>query len=124
MTFPAHCIFITLAGMLAATSVAADWHWQPRKLAGDYTIYSGSLADMAPRTVTDQKLAISVRGKAAQDIFNAIGPDIKTCGWEEGLQIRQRADGNVSCTRTRQGEYSCHFGFDLRTGDSIPGVVC
>lgn len=66
-----------------------------------------------------------VSGRSAKDLFDAIGPDKKdACSTEPGERIRKLAGEKLFCSRSAKGEYSCSFGFDLRTGKSIGGIVC
>lgn len=66
-----------------------------------------------------------VSGKTAKDMFDAIGVDKKdACSTEPGERIRKLDGEKIFCSRSAKGEYSCSFGFDLRTGKSIGGIVC
>lgn len=73
----------------------------------------------------DKKIAFEITGQGAREIFEAIGPDQKdTCSSESGVRFRSRDDERISCTRNKKGEYSCYFGFDLKSGKSIGGSIC
>jgi len=92
---------------------------------GNYIIYSGGIGDPQKPISNEKKIAIEIDGKAAKEIFNAIGPDVPdVCGATADLRIRKKNDGALSCSRSLKGEYRCHIGFDLQSGKSIGGVVC
>lgn len=96
-----------------------------RKAEVSYLIYGGSLGDMSAATGSDKKIAFSVEGRAARELFDAIGPDRPdVCLEGTGTRVRHRNDENLKCTRSKEGEYHCSFGFDLRTGKSLPGSIC
>jgi hypothetical protein len=95
------------------------------KLDGVYRIYGGGLGDPVAPTAKDKKIMFSLEGKAAKDMFESMGPDVKdACTGESGDRVRKKDDGNLFCSKTEAGEYFCNFGFDLRTGKSIGGIVC
>jgi len=110
---------------LVATSRAASWDGTWNSASAKYIIYSGGLGDMIPPEGNRKKIAIEIAGAAAKDIFNSIGPDIADiCGSGDGMRIRKKNDGALSCSRSVKGEYYCNIGFDLKTGKSIAGVIC
>ncbi|MCC2961644.1 hypothetical protein LK540_14535 [Massilia sp. IC2-278] len=89
-----------------------------------YLVYSGESGDRRPPTNTDRKLAIAIRGQAAKEIFDAIGPDAKgvTCSLEDGERMRSK--GEVWCSYTPSDGYMCFLGFNLRTGKPHSGGTC
>jgi len=96
-----------------------------KKADTTYLIYGGTLGDMTAPTNSDKKIAFSVEGKAARALFEAIGPDKKDACLEGiGARVRHRNDENLECVRSKEGEYRCSFGFDLRTGKAIAGSIC
>lgn len=113
-------------GAMAALSMTyavetSDW-WQFKSFTGSYLIYSNDLGEEQPPTQTDRKASFMVTGQVAKDMFESMYPDAKDrCSSSKGY--RERNKGNVSCTHDRDG-YVCHFGFNLRTGQSIPGATC
>lgn len=118
-----------LAGLIVGATVlslayaAEPGDWQ--SFRAEYVIFSGPyLAERAAPTVKDRKLSIAVEGKAAKDIFNSIGPDMRdTCSGADG--DRDRSKGGVQCTYRREdGSYRCWVGVNLRTGTSYPTVDC
>jgi len=64
-----------------------------------------------------------MKGAAAREIFEAIGPDVPDVCLEKPNRVRKRDSDNFICMRL-DGEYSCKFGFDLVTGKSIGGSIC
>ena len=102
-----------------------DWQLEHKKITGVYGVYGGGLGDPVAPTAKDTKIMFSVDGKMAKEIFDATGPDVKdACTEKSGIRVRKKDHENISCSRTAKGEYYCNFGFDLRTGKSIGGVVC
>ncbi len=96
-----------------------------KKAEAVYRIYGGSLGDPIAATPNDKKIAVSIKGQAARELFEAIGPDKNDeCTAGSGDRVRHRDDENLSCIRTKEGQYSCSFGFDLQTGKSIGGSLC
>lgn len=117
--------------LLAALSLAGDagaGDSEPgpyKKAATTYRIYGGSLGDPTVPTVKNKKVAISMEGQAARELFEEIGPDKHDpCMEGSGTRVRFRDKGNVMCSRSKEGEYVCSFGFDLRDGKSIGGSLC
>lgn len=99
------------------------WEFVFRPLTGHYAIYGGGLGDPVAPSKVDKKIAISINGPAARQMFQSMGPDLKeVCGAENGNRIRQRAE--VSCAYHSGAGYQCDFGIDLVTGNSIGGSVC
>lgn len=91
--------------------------------SSEYSIYAGELGDEKAPTKDDRKLAIEVSGPAAKEIFDSIYPDAKvTCSGEKGERLRRKQ--NLWCAYMPSQGYRCFFGFNLRTGDSIPGGSC
>ena len=111
--------------LLSLAYAAEQVHWPApyRPFKGEYSIYSGDLGDQQAPTKSDRKLSFIIEGLPAKEIFDAIPPDDKeTCDGEKGT--RSRSKENVWCTFHPGNEYTCYFGFDLRTGKSIPGGMC
>lgn len=103
--------------------------WQPLQ-EGRYKIFSGdTVADGEAPTATDRKLSIVVKGQAAKELFDSIGPDAReTCSPEKG--DRERNKGAVQCMFTAKGAnepgmgYRCWIGVNLINGQGIPTVSC
>lgn len=118
--------FWLIALSFAVSANAEDGGPGPyKKAAATYRIYGGSLGDMTAPSVRDRKIAISMEGQAARELFDALGPDKHdACTEGTGTRVRFRDKGNLMCTRSKAGEYECSFGFDLRDGKSIGGSIC
>lgn len=120
--------FLLIVGASALTSLAYASERANRPapysaFKGTYTIYSGELDDQQAPTRDDRRLSFIVEGQAAKDIFNSMSPDDKqTCTGEKGA--RSRTKGTVWCTYHPRDGYTCYFGFNLRTGQSIGGGIC
>ncbi|NHZ60773.1 hypothetical protein [Massilia genomosp. 1] len=119
-------ILLALAAGVPAQAGAGDkepWAAPYKPLKGAYLIYGGSLGEQQAPTRTDRKVAISIEGTAAKELFDAMQPDEKrTC--TDAAGYRERRKGKVSCTYEPDSGYNCYFGFDLRTGKSIGGSIC
>lgn len=117
-----------VAVLVAAHSHAEDkrkWSGKNKPLANaTYLVYSGEPGDRGPPTSTDRKLAIAIRGQAAKEIFDSIGPDAKgvSCGAEVGERMRSK--GEVWCSFMPSDGYMCFLGFNLRTGAPHSGGTC
>lgn len=118
---PAYVLLLTIS----AAAFANDWSFSYRPAAVRYVMYGNSLGDTLPPSSDDQKIAFEITGRAAREMFDAIGPDQQdACAAEPGVRFRARDDEKVSCSRSRDGDYTCHFGFDLKSGKSIGGSIC
>ena len=116
-----HPLLLALLLCISTHSMADEsWQMKHKQITGVYAIYGGSLCDPIAPTAKDRKIMFSVKGKTAREMFDAIGPDVKdACTEGAGIRIRKKDDENLSCIKSERGEYSCNFGFDLRTGKSI-----
>ena len=118
--------FLGAAAMLSlAYAAQSSSSWKP--LHASYTIFSGQhLANRSAPTPADRKLAITLEGKTAKELFDSIGPDQHpTCSQEKG--DRDRRKRGVQCTYSPEENsngYRCWIGIDLQTGESIPVVAC
>ena len=120
--------FLVVALLLASTANAEDktkWTGRNKPLKDTtYLIYSGEPGDRGPPTNADSKLAIAIRGQAAKEIFDSIGPDAKgvSCSLEDGERMRSK--GEVWCSYMPSDGYMCFLGFDLKTGKPHSGGSC
>lgn len=113
---------ISILGLIVACSAAGQEY---RPLASQYMIYSGSIGDPAPATKGDAKASIVISGKAAEDIFNQIGPDIRdSCNADGGSRFRAKAQGAIACQYAKSDGYVCYFGVDLKKGKLVNASVC
>jgi hypothetical protein len=120
-------LLLILACALVMESAASQANWElvQKPITGSYGIYGGGLSDPVAPSRNDSKIMFSIAGKSARDMFDALGPDVKDiCTEGMGMRVRKKDNENLTCLRTEKGEYSCSFGFDLRTGKSIGGSVC
>ena len=119
--------FVLLLAALAVpvAGTAAEWVFSYRTAKVEYAVYGGGLGDPVKPDGRDAKVAFEVTGRAAQDLFAAIGPDrVDRCGAEPGVRFRSRDGDKLACQRSASGEFRCQFGFDLITGKSIGGSIC
>jgi len=118
--------FVFTLTLGAAAATGADQILGPhRKLEGVYRIYGGGLGDPVAPSAKDRKVMFSITGDAARELFDALGPDKKdVCTAGSGIRVRARDNDKLFCMRAAEGDYSCNFGFDLRSGKSIGGIVC
>ena len=117
-------VFFAMACAVVALAQSAQvWEWALRSAEVKYAIYGGDLGDTYAPTSSDVRVAFYVRGRAAKEMFEAMGPDRKSeCGIRKGGRIR--AKEHVACTYRPSDGYQCDFGFDLRSGKSIGGSIC
>lgn len=116
-------VIVPLALVLCGAAAQDDSATQTRQLKADYWIYAGELGNEHPATKAERKLAVEISGKAAKDIFDSIYPDANVkCSDEKGERLRRKK--NIWCIYQPKDGYRCFLGFNLRTGDSIPGGSC
>lgn len=118
--------FIVAAASLCGVALAQaspSWDLVYKPIQGEFGVIGGAIGDPYAPTARDKKIVFSVRGNAAKEMFDAIGPDIEgTCGTEDGGRVRQKQA--LSC-RYRKGEgHVCDFGLDLVTAKTVPGSTC
>jgi hypothetical protein len=117
---------IIIAGWLLAicvVAVAADWIFEYRPIKSQMVVYSGGLGDPGIPTAQEAKVSFHVQGKAARDLFDHMGPDVKNeCS--SGDKVRVRVKERLQCLRYSKSDYSCYFGFDLKSGKGIEGSIC
>lgn len=101
--------------------------WNP--LQAQYKIHSGGTAYSELPTKTDSALTVALRGEAARQVFEQIGPDVKPgCSDAAGERVREKK--GVYCSYTARLEnpqnshYRCWIGIDLRTGEGDVRVSC
>ena len=121
-----HSILLLVLLSAAAASAAPEKELGAHhRLDGVYRIYGGGLGDPVAPTAKDRKVMFSIEGRAARELFDAMGPDKKDlCTEGSGTRVRAKDKDNLFCMRSTEGSYSCNFGFDLRSGKSIGGIVC
>lgn len=120
-------VFVTFALIAVFSSAGGAEKSFPehRPIAGVYKIYGGGLGDETLPTKRDKKIMFSLTGTSAKNLFNSIGPDVHDiCTEGQGIRVRRKDKGRLSCLRETDGQYRCNFGFDLTTGRSIGGSVC
>jgi hypothetical protein len=114
---------LALYSLTHAAEKPETGHGGQKPLKGDYWIYGGELGDTVPPTKKDRKVAFTLKGPLAKDLFDQIGPDKKdTCGAAPDHRIRDR--GDLSCVWDRREGYSCYFGLNVPTGKSTYGAIC
>lgn len=120
---------IGIVGALAlfATASAAEkqQEWTPefKPFSGRYQVYSGSPSERQPPTSSDKQASVVLTGRAAKDLFDQIGPDVKdACSSDPNY--RERRKGHLDCSYTKENGYQCFIGIDLKTGKSTYGSVC
>ena len=102
---------------------AQKWQFSYQQFKGHYVIYDGALGDPLPPAGKNKSIAFQIDGKAARQMFEAMGPDLRnTCGAEDETRLRQRA--HLNCSYHPRDGHHCDFGFDLLSGHSIGGSVC
>jgi len=112
--------------LLASSVIAADTGPGPYlQTAASYRIYGGALEEPTAPKPNDKKVAFSIEGAAARQIFDAIGPDQRDpCTEGSGMRVRHKDHEHLTCTLSKKNDYVCSFGFDLVSGKSIGGNIC
>jgi hypothetical protein len=120
-------LFVSLAH---AMDPATDPYglWKPLQGA-IYKVHSGIVSDRTQPTATDRKLTVLIDGKAAQEVFDSIGPDLpETCSGEKGDRMRDKKGVHCSYSAKlddpKDTHYRCWIGVNLRTGDSVGTISC
>jgi len=116
---------VVVVSAVAPEVLASDWKfiYQPANVS--YSTYGNSLGDPTAPSRNDKKIAFEVKGQAAREMFEAIGPDRKdSCSQELGVRFRSKDEEKIICTKNTKEIYTCYFGFDLKHGKSIGGSIC
>ena len=122
---------VTAAGalccMLAVQNAAAIWEYVQTPFTGTYAMYGGLIGETRAPSPGDTRIAFNLKGKAAQEMFDAIGPDVKnscpTLASAPAPSRRVRQRDMLLCRYRPADGYWCGFGFDLSTGLSIGAAV-
>lgn len=123
-------VILSVCGAITFAFAADTFNiWQPLPGA-TYKIFSGdSVAYSEAPTAQDRKLSIVVKGQAAKEIFDSIGPDERD-GCSTTAGDRERNKEAVQCMFTAKSAndpalgYRCWIGVDLTSGKGIPTVPC
>ena len=112
--------------LLVLPVIAADTEPGPYlQTSASYRLYGGELGDSTEPSPNDKKVAFSVKGTAARQIFDAIGPDQRdACTEGSRMRVRHKDHEHLTCTLSKENDYVCSFGFDLVSGKSIGGSIC
>lgn len=101
--------------------------WNP--LQANYKIHSGGMAYSELPTKDDSAFTVAFRDEAAKQVFEQIGPDVKSaCSDTEGYRAREKK--GVYCSYSARLEnpqnshYRCWIGINLRTGEGDVRVSC
>lgn len=112
------CWVLTVASAVGAALTAARGDF-----SGRYILYGGYPDKESARAPTagDTKIAFSIKGAAAKDMFDAIGPSPRETSrgeerCEKNPRIRTRDLDTIRCRYHPKEGYWCVFGFDLSTG--------
>jgi hypothetical protein len=117
------CLLLVLLPFTSTAEEGESWQvYSSAKVL--YKVYGLGLGDEGPPTTKDAKVAFGVTGSAAKQMFDAMGPDRKDeCGPQPGVRFRSKDGGRLICTKERSS-YRCAFGFNLKSGKSIGGLIC
>lgn len=114
---------VLFALLVACTVAAANWIFAYKPINGQMAIYAGGLGDPIAPSAEDAKVSFHLQGKSARDLFERMGPDVKSECISDA-KTRVRTKDRLECIRYSATDYSCYFGFDLKTGKSIGGSIC
>lgn len=116
-------IAICCCAVVAAGTVSAALGFRQAGFHGQYIVYGGQPHPSAARPPApgDAKIAFRITGRAAKDLFDAIGPARRELSrgeerCEANPAIRTRDLDTISCRHHPKDGYRCTFGFDLSTG--------
>jgi len=111
------------AAVLAASTVSATGHYEPKKLAGTYSIGTASLTDPAPGESSDALLRLYLTGDAAKDLFKALRakPERDEC-FDDGTMTK--VSGELLCARHPSGSHECWIGVNIESPSLAPAFVC
>lgn len=115
---------LALVSLVSAAGKKLPWEFAYKPLKGGYVVYAGSLGEPIEPTHSERKISFVLTGSTAKEMFDSMGPDIPdTCGTEGGGRMRIKE--HVTCDfYPGDRSYTCHMGFNLRTGKSIAGSIC
>lgn len=114
---------LALSSAVSAAEKQQEWTPEFKPFSGRYQVYSGSPSERQPPTPSDKQASVVLTGRAAKDLFDQIGPDVKdACSSDPNY--RERRKGHLDCSRTKENGYQCFIGIDLKTGKSTNGSVC
>ena len=114
---------VMAVSLIVTTFVASAQEYKP--MESRYMLYGGGIGDPVAPSKSDASMSLEITGKAAEDLFGQIGPDVRdACGTEEGSRFRSRGNGSISCQYTRQDGYVCYLGVDLKKGKLVTASVC
>lgn len=101
--------------------------WNP--LQANYKIHSGGTAYSELPTKDDSAFTVAFRDEAARQVFEQIGPDVKSaCHDAPGYRAREKK--GVYCSYTprlenpKNAHYRCWVGINLRTGEGDVRLSC
>lgn len=114
---------LALFSLVQAAEKKQEWTPEFKPFSGRYQVYSGSPSEKQPPTPSDKQASVVLTGRAAKDLFDQIGPDVKNA-CSSDRNYRERHKGDLACSYTKENGYQCFFGIDLRTGKSSPGSIC
>ncbi len=113
--------------VLAIGAQAGDGEWNV--LNARYLIHSQTVTYPATATKVDRVFTVVIDGRAAKELFELNGPDVReVCGGEKGDRARRKK--GVDCVysaqdvKSKNGPYRCWIGLNLRTGDGDVRVSC
>lgn len=119
-------LLILSTAALFTLAHAADWDGAWKPFRASYIIFSGELNERDAPTPTERTMAIALEGKAAREVFNSIGPDLRqTCSQEKGDRARRKE--GIDCMFSPAGAakgYRCWIGLNLRDGKTTPVIGC
>lgn len=115
--------WLALISPVQAAEKKQEWTPEFKPFNGRYQVYSGSPSEKQPPTQLDKQASVVLTGRAARDLFDQIGPDVKDA-CSNDVNYRERRKGHLDCSYTKENGYQCFFGIDLRTGRSMNGSIC
>jgi hypothetical protein len=93
-----------------------------KRLQGTYHLYSLELGDTLPPTLKDSKLNLDFEGAMARKIYYYMGKSSEHLDECSRRILRKR--GDLTCSESEPGKYSCSIGVNLKTGKTTLGTIC
>lgn len=114
-------IAVPAAAMICVIVAGAAHAFDTLPLIGTYAIGSATLVDPPPGEKKD-RLFLYLDGATAKQVYDAMEAPARASACDPDL--RTKAAGNLECSRSKAGDYSCSVGVSVVTGVAVKASVC
>lgn len=113
-------LFMTLATSLA---LGSGLYAGMKPLTGQFSITGKTPVDPAPNEARDTHLLMYLTGEAAQDLYEhmPVKPSPDLCS-DSGALVKMI--GDMSCERSTDEDYTCHFAINIADQKIEGGWAC